>query len=380
MSSRPKGNPGGTARSGDTIELIDTPALCIDADCLEANIERMARFGREVPIGIRPHAKAHKTPIVARMQLAAGAVGICCSKLGEAEAMVAGGIDDVLITGEIVGTVKVARLVAIARNARITVAVDNAGAAEQMSAAAASANVNIDVVVDVDVGHGRCGVLPGRPAVELAEVLARLPAIRLRGLQGYQGKIQHLAGYAIRAAAGREASGRLVETREEFIRRGLPVEIVTGAGTGTYESESRRGGMTDIQPGSYIFMDREYVEIGGSDGPVFGDFIPALSVLATVISVPSSDRVVIDAGIKSLSTDAGPAIALDLPGWQYVPYGDEHGVLIRTGSEPQPKLGDVVRLLPGHCDTTVNLYDRFHVTRAGELVDIWPISARGRSQ
>jgi D-serine deaminase-like pyridoxal phosphate-dependent protein len=365
---------------GEPIEALDTPALLILADRLERNIARMSTFGREAGIGIRPHAKAHKTPVIAAMQLEAGAVGICCSKLGETEIMVEGGISDVLITGELAGAAKLRRLMALAGKARITVVIDNALAADRLSEAARAAGVEVSALIELDVGQGRCGVLPGAPAVALGEHVARLPGIALRGLQGYQGKLQHINGYEARAAAGREACCRLIATKALFAEKGLPVEIVTGAGTGTYDSEGRMAGLTDIQPGSYIFMDREYVEIGSVDGPLFDDFAPSLFVLATVISVPGDDRVVVDAGMKALSTDAGPAKVVDLPGWEYVAYGDEHGLLMRTGKAPQPKLGDLVRLMPGHCDTTVNLFDEFQVVRDGRLADVWPILARGRSQ
>ena len=365
---------------GEPIEAVDTPALLIFADRLEQNIARMATFGREAGIGIRPHAKTHKTPVIAAMQLAAGAVGICCSKLGEAEIMVEGGIGDVLITGELVGAMKLSRLAALAGKAQISVVIDNPAAADLLSEAARAAGVEVGALIELDVGQGRCGVLPGSPAIALGEHVAQLPGITLRGLQGYQGSLQHIKGYQARAAAGRDACSRLVATKKLFAEKGLPVEIVTGAGTGTYDCEGRMEGITDIQPGSYIFMDREYVEIGSVDRPVFEDFAPSLFVLATVISVPSADRVVIDAGMKALSTDAGPATVVDLPGWEYVPYGDEHGLLKRTGDTPQPKLGDLVRLMPGHCDTTVNLFDEFQVVRDGSVADVWPILARGRSQ
>lgn len=365
-------------RIGCPIEEIDTPALLVDLDLLEGNIRRMAEFGGRTRVGIRPHAKAHKTPLIAQRQLAAGAVGLCCQKVGEAEVMVAGGVRDVLVSNEVVGAAKLARLVPLARLAQITVAVDAVEAAEALAAAARAAGVTIGVVVDVDVGQGRCGVAPGAPALGLAEKLAAMPGLALRGLQGYQGKLQHVVGHAARAQAAREANARLMETRALFEARGLQLEIVTGGGTGTYDTEGAIAGMTDIQPGSYIFMDRQYREIGGRSGPVYEDFAIALTVLATVMSGPAASRLVLDAGLKALSNDAGPAAALDLPGWEYAPAGDEHGLLMARGEGRRPRLGETVRLLPSHCDTTVNLYDRFHIVRGGHLEAVWSIPARGR--
>jgi len=215
-------------------------------------------------------------------------------------------------------------------------------------------------------------------ALVLAEKVAAMPGLALRGLQGYHGKNQHVVGHAARAQAARAANARLMEMRSLLASRGLPVEIVTGGGTGTYDIEGPIEGMTDIQPGSYIFMDREYRDIGGRSGPVYDDFECALTVLATVMSVPAEDRVVVDAGLKALSNDAGPADVLDAWGWRYAPAGDEHGVLVAHEAERRPRLGETVRLLPSHCDTTVNLYDRFHAVRDGRLEAVWSIAARGR--
>lgn len=365
-------------RIGCRVEEIDTPALLVDVDALEGNIRRMAEFGARVGIGIRPHGKAHKTPLIAHKQVAAGAIGICCQKVGEAEVMVAGGVQDVLISNEVVGAAKVARLVSLARQARMTIAVDAVEPAEALAAAAVTAGVSVGVVVDLDIGQGRCGVAPGPPALALAEKVARIPGLVLRGLQGYQGRLQHVVGHAARVQAAREATARLLETRSLFEARGLPLEIVTGGGTGTYDADGTVGGLTDIQPGSYIFMDRQYREIGGRSGPVYDDFACALTVQATVMSTPAPDRVVLDAGLKALSNDVGPAMALDLPGWEYVPAGDEHGLLLARGDRRPLRLAETVRLLPSHCDTTVNLYDRFHAVRGGRLEAIWTIPARGR--
>lgn len=365
-------------RIGCAVEDIDTPVLLLDLDMLERNISKMAELTAAAGIGLRPHAKAHKSPIVAHKQLDAGAVGLCCQKVGEAEAMVAGGVREILISNEVVGRAKVARLTALARESRITVAVDAFEGAEAISAAATDKGVTIGLIVDVDVGQGRCGVAPGVAAVKLGERIASLPGVRLRGLQGYQGVLQHVRGYAARAQAALAANARLMETREHFERAGLAIDIVTGGGTGTYDTESAIVGMTDIQPGSYVFMDNHYRHIGGRSGPVYDDFELSLTVLATVMSTPTPDRVVVDAGLKALSNDVGPAANLAAGGWVYAPAGDEHGLLTRDGDEPRPALGDTLQLLPSHCDTTVNLYDRYHVVKDGRLEAIWSIPGRGQ--
>lgn len=365
-------------RIGCRLDEIDTPALIVDLAALERNIERMAAFGRQNGISIRPHAKAHKSPIIAQMQIDAGAIGVCCQKVGEAAVLHDAGVRGLLIANEAVGPAKMRQIARIAAETPIVVAIDNIVAAQSLSEAAVRVGSTVGVIVDVDVGQERCGVAPGQPALDLAVAASGLKGLRLTGLQGYQGKLQHIAGYEARAAAARDANARLMETRSLFERAGLPLEIVTGGGTGTYDTEGLIEGMTELQTGSYIFMDRHYRGIGGRTQPVYDDFEPSLSVISTVMSTPTPDRVVLDAGIKALSTDSGPPEVLDLPGWDYVPGGDEHGILRRTGETPRPALGDVVRIRPSHCDTTVNLYDAYHVIRDNRLQEVWPIPGRGR--
>ena len=365
---------------GGPVEAIDTPALLVDHDALRRNISRMADFSRRHGVAIRPHAKTHKTPAIAHMQIAAGAIGQCAQKVGEAEVLVAGGVADVLVANEVVGSTKLHRLATLARQAAITVAVDHPDAAAALAQTARHHGVTIGAVVDVDVGLGRCGVTPD-DAVALGVQVARLEGVKLRGLQGYHGGIQHVHGFAQRAEAARAASKQLADAVDQFREAGLSTDVVTGAGTGTYEVQGSSGLFTEIQPGSYIFMDRQYCEVGGQNGEVYDDFEPALYVLATVMSTPSEDRVILDAGYKALSTDAGPALLLGKPGWTYTYGGDEHGIIKRGGVGAAPMtLGEKVRVQPSHCDTTINLYDRYHVVSGDELVAIWPIAARGRSQ
>ena len=369
----------GVAAIGGPASAIDTPALLIDHEALSRNIERMAAFGRSAGVAIRPHAKTHKAPPIAHMQIAAGAIGQCAQKVGEAEILVAGGVGDVLVANEIVGAGKLHRLAALARRARITVAVDHPEAAAALAEAARHHGVTVGVVVDVDVGLGRCGVAPDA-ALALGRHVAALDGVELRGLQGYHGGIQHVQGYGQRAQAARAATAALEIAVARFRAAGLATAMVTGAGTGTYEVQGRSGLFSELQTGSYIFMDRQYCEIGGKGDEVYDDFEPALFVLATVMSVPADDRVVVDAGYKALSSDAGPALLLGKAGWTYGYGGDEHGI-VRGGGDAAPMaLGEKVRLQPSHCDTTVNLYDRYHVVSGGELIAVWPVAARGKSQ
>lgn len=365
-------------RLGDPLEGIDTPVLLIDAAACERNLARMTDFARRESVAIRPHAKAHKSGILAQRQIAHGAIGVCCQKVGEAEAMAAAGVRDILVSNEVVGRAKWERLAALARIATLTVAVDSREAAEGLASAAQRAGVTLGVVVDVDLGQGRCGVRPGPEAVALGTQVDRLPGLVLRGLQGYQGKLQHLEGYEVRRQAALAAQALLMDVRIAFERAGLPLDIVSGGGTGTYDTVGAMPGMTEIQPGSYLFMDRHYRSIGGRAGGPFDDFECALTVLATVISAPTAERRVVDAGLKAVTNDSGPAGLVDVPGWEYVVAGDEHGVLVRRGEGPRLEIGDQVRILPSHCDTTVNLYDVYHVVRDGHLEAVWSIDARGK--
>jgi 3-hydroxy-D-aspartate aldolase len=365
---------------GCDIEAIETPVLLIERLALERNIERLQRFGRERSIAVRPHGKGHKSATIGRLQIAAGAVGLCCQKLGEVEAMVAGGIRDITLTNEIVEPSKLRRFCLLARDASLRIAVDNPLAAERLDLAAGGASLRIDVLVDVNIGQNRCGVSPGREALLLGQAIDRLPHLRLVGLQAYQGRLQHVRGWTERWNAATAAAAGLRETIEAFARGGLPTIVVTGAGTGTYEAETDAGLLTEIQAGSYLFMDAQYGAIGGPRGPVFDLYENALFVWTSVMSCPAPDRRIVDAGLKALSCDTGTPELPDILGWKYEFAGDEHGILVRSGDGPPLALGQKLRLVPGHCDTTVNLYDRYHVVDGGRLAAVWPIDARGRLQ
>jgi D-serine deaminase-like pyridoxal phosphate-dependent protein len=363
-----------------TVDELPTPALVVELDALERNLARMREHFAALPQGYRPHAKAHKSPTIGALQIAHGALGQCASKLGEAEVLAAGGLDDILITGEVVGVGKLERLMALAAARRVIQVVDHPRNVEDLARAAAARGLVLDVLVDVNVGQDRTGVPPGRPAVELAQEVVRHRSLRLRGIQGYAGHLQHVVGWPSRVAAATRAMELVGDTRAALERAGFAIDVVSVGGTGTYRIDTQFPWVTECQPGSYIFMDVQYGGIGGPDGPVYDDFANALFVIATVISAPDKTRRVLDAGHKTLSTDAGPARLRDITGVDYRSGGDEHGILTLNAPSRAIELGDRLTLVPSHCDTTVNLHDRFHAVRDGVVEAVWPVAARGQSQ
>lgn len=360
---------------------IPTPALLLDLDRFERNLARMAEHVRRAGKSIRPHAKTHRCPEIARRQIAAGALGVACAKLGEAEVMARAGIRGLLITTEVVPPASIARLMRLVREAPDTmVVVDNAENVAALGRAAAEAGVVLNALVDVDVGGRRTGVAPGEPAVALGRAVTAQRALRLRGLQGYAGHCAHVMGWAARREASRKEMAALMETRRLFEAAGLPVEIVAGGSTGTFDIDVELPGLTELQSGSYCVMDLDYRRIGGRSGPVLADFEMALTVVATVVSVPAADRAMVDAGLKAFSTDKPfPPEPVERPGIEYSFAGDEHGRLTITDPSRAPRLGERIEFFPPHCDPTINLYDRIYALRGDEVEGVWEISARGRS-
>jgi 3-hydroxy-D-aspartate aldolase len=360
---------------------IPTPALLLDFDRFTRNIERMAAHVRSAGKALRPHAKTHKCPEIARRQVAAGALGVACAKLGEAEIMAAAGVRGLLITTEVVPPASIRRLMDLVGRAPDTmVVVDNADNVAALAEAAASAGVVLNVLVDVDVGNRRTGVLPGAPALALARAVAARPTLRLRGLQGYAGHCAHIVGWGARREASLKVMAALMETRRLLEGEGVPVEIVAGGSTGTWDIDVELDGLTELQSGSYCVMDLEYRRIGARTGVALADFELALTVVATVVSVPTRDRAMVDAGLKAFSTDKPfPPEAVERPGVRYEFAGDEHGRLVMTDADRVLRLGERIEFFPPHCDPTINLYDRLYVVDGAQVVDVWPIAARGRS-
>jgi D-threonine aldolase len=361
------------ARIDTALADIETPALIVDLDAYERNLARMADATKGVRL--RPHAKSHKCSTIAKAQLARGAVGICCQKTDEAATFVHAGITDVLVTNEVVAPAKIARLAELATRARVGVLVDALAVVSALSQAALRARVVIDVYVEVDVGAHRCGVAPGEPALALAKAIVQAPGLRFRGLQAYQGAAQHLREPAARRAAIDDAAGAARRTRATIVAAGIECELVTGAGTGTWQHERDSGAYDELQPGSYVFMDADYGRNVAAPDEL--RFEQSLYVLASVVSAPASGRAIVDAGLKALSFDSGPPLVHGRAGVDYVKASDEHGVL-RIGPDALPLASDErVFLIPGHCDPTVNLYDYLVAVRSGIVEGVWPIEARG---
>ncbi len=362
------------------LEDLPTPALVVDQDALERNLAKMAAHVKAKGVGIRPHAKTHKCPILAKRQLALGALGICTAKVSEAEVMVDAGITNVLITSPLSTRDKLARVVALAKRAPgLQVVVDHPQSLALYDEAARAAKLKLRVLIDLDTGTIRTGVTPGKPALALAEAIGKSPALQLDGCQAYAGHVMHVAGHADRKQKSQAALAPCLETWQLLKKSGFEVPVFSGGGTGTYDIDD--GSMTDLQLGSYLFMDVQYQMIGDTSGPVFDDFEPSLFVLATAISQPVGGAITIDAGYKAFANepDAKPRFR-KLDGLVYHYGGDEHGIIQYEGEARPLVLGQKTELIVSHCDPTVNLYDVIHPYRNGKVSELWPISARGKSQ
>jgi 3-hydroxy-D-aspartate aldolase len=359
---------------------IPTPALLLDLDRFERNLARMATLVRAAGKHLRPHAKTHRCPEIARRQVAAGALGVACAKLGEAEVMAGAGVRGLLITTEVVAPAAIRRLTRLTGEAPDTmVVVDHPDNVRALARAAAEDGVTLNVLVDVHVGARRTGVEPGEPALALGRLAAEQPRLRLRGLQGYAGHCAHVMGWAARRDASHKAMAPLMDTRARFEASGLPVEIVAGGSTGTHDIDVELPGLTELQAGSYCVMDLDYRRVGGRGGDALTDFEMAITVVATVVSV-AADRVMVDAGLKAFSTDRPfPPEPVERSGFEYGFAGDEHGRLTLTDPARAPGLGERIEFFPPHCDPTFNLYDRVHGVRGPAVEAVWDIAARGRS-
>jgi D-serine deaminase-like pyridoxal phosphate-dependent protein len=371
MTTRPP------AEIGMPLDEVDTPALIVDLDAFGRNLQRLPQQIAGSRVKLRPHAKTHKCPVIALQQMAHGAVGVCVQKVGEAEAMVYGGVGDVLVTNEIVGRQKLRRLMALAPVARIGVCADDAGQVDELEAAAAEARVTMPVYIEVNMGGNRCGVEPGEPALALARRVADAPHLAFAGLQAYHGSAQHLRQWEERRQAIVQAADKAGSTRDLLERHGIPCPVVTGAGTGSFEFETASGVYTELQCGSYIFMDADYGRNFDRDGAPVSGFEPSLFVWASVMSRPTAERAIVDAGLKALAFDSGPPLVWDEPAATYERASDEHGRLAVTAATNRLRIGDKIRLVPGHCDPTVNLYDWYVGIRGNRVAAIWPITARG---
>ncbi len=363
------------AEIGMRVEDVDTPCLLIELDAYERNLERMACFVREQGLRHRAHAKTHKSADIALQQIAHGAVGVCCQKVSEAEALIHGGVRDALIPNQVVTPRKTERLAALAARARVLVCVDDIDNIADIDVIARRHDTRIEVLVEIDVGAGRCGVQPGEPAVILARRVAAAEALEFAGLQAYQGEAQHVRDFVERKTRIDVAVADVTRTLNLLAAAGLECGIVTGAGTGTYRFEGASGVYNELQCGSYIFMDADYQRIRMEDGRAMDEFDNSLFIFTTVMSNAAPGRAVCDAGLKAQSVDSGLPVVFGRDDIEYIGASDEHGVL----SDPDDalRLGDKLRLIPGHCDPTVNVHDWFVGMRDGRVEVLWPVTARG---
>ena len=367
-------SPWKAAQPGDRLEDVDTPALVLDLDAFERNLQRMADSLKGSLVRLRPHAKCHKTPEIALRQVALGAVGICCQKVSEAAVFVEAGIGDVLITNQVVGATKLRHLMTLAHRARMGVLVDHPAQVHALASAAHAQGVSLDVYVEVDVGAHRCGVAPGAEAAQLASLVVASPPLRFAGLQCYHGPAQHLRSPQARAEAIEYAVAQARLSKDAIEACGIHVERITGAGTGTFWHERDSGVYNELQVGSYVFLDQDY----GNNQHGVGDIVfeHALFVRTAVMSRSTADRAVVDAGLKASSVDSGLPTVWQRPDLHYAKAADEHGVIV-TPDAAALALHDRLMLVPGHCDPTVNHDDELVCFRGERVEALWRIAARG---
>ena len=361
---------------------LNTPALVLDLEILDRNIAEMASFAAAHGLKLRPHSKTHKSADIARRQIAAGALGVCCAKLGEAEALGEAGIEGLHITSPVVTPQAIARLIELNGKAKgLMVVVDHPANVEALAAAAAKAGRPLTVIVDIDPGIHRTGVASPDAAVELVQLVAKHKSLIYGGVQFYCGRHQHIVEFAQRKAEIEERTEYLKGIIARLEAAGLKPAIVTGSGTGTHFIDAKLGVFTELQVGSYVFMDHDYnvCDLRGLDRPTFEQ---ALQIDARVVSANTSGMVTVDAGLKAMATEKGPPMILSgaVEGATTRFMGDEHLAVIAPEGKAAPGLGEQVVLTPPHCDPTVNLYESFHVVKGDTLVDIWPVTARGRSR
>jgi len=362
---------------------LDTPCLVIDLDFLDENLQKMQARVKAAGKALRPHAKTHKCSMLAKMQVANGAIGVCAAKVSEAEALVDAGMSGVLITGPVAGREKINRLVSLLGRAPFLMAVvDNPAGIELLESRLAEKERRLDVLLDIDIGHRRTGVPPGK-ALDLAGRLLASKRFRLRGIQAYAGHVQHIPRYEDRRSASREGLKQAAAVFKQLQARDEACTIFSASGTGTAAIDLAVPELTELQAGSYALMDAEYLAIESTDGTDAPDYHPALTMLTTVVSGPHGRQVTVDAGLKALYRDGGRprVVNPEYANLQYDWFGDEYGKLAAPDRVALlPQLGTVLELVVSHCDPTVNLFDGFYIARAGKVVDVWSIDLRGRCQ
>lgn len=350
---------------------LDTPSLLIDLAVMERNISKMADYFNSVKADLRPHVKTHKSPIIAHKQIEAGGRGITCQTLDEAEVMVNAGIKDVLITNQIANEHKINRLIGLAKHSNVIIGIDNLKNAQHISKAAFQNGIEINVALEIYAG--RCGVRAGTPALTLAKEISKCKGLRIRGIWFHKG-LRSFKNFKERRAAHLELLKPVMETKDMLENDGIDVEIISAGATATYNITSEVQGVTEVQAGSYVFMDREYKSLEGMD--LFGC---ALTILTTIISRPNRDIAIIDVGLKSRGSNYGvliPPLVKDIKGVEVTRFSAEHGHLQITSPSKELEVGDKLELIPSNCGTTVNMYEKYIGIRDGRVEVIWPILAR----
>lgn len=361
-------------REGD----IQTPCLLIDLDAFEHNVAAMRGFAADMGVDLRVHGKMHKSADIARYQIEhGGAVGVCCQKVSEAEAFARGGIADILVTNQVRSPLMIDRLAQLAKKIRVGVCIDDIDSVAELSDAAVQAGSKIEVLVEIDCGAGRCGVEPGAASVDLAKAIVAAPGLTFRGIQAYHGGAQHVRDFAERKARIDAAIGHARDTRDQLVEAGIGCPSVTGAGTGSYPFEGKSGVYTELQCGSYAFMDADYQQVRDEGGAPISEFRNAFFLLTSVMSIAKPGQAVCDAGLKVQSVDSGLPVIFGRDDVEYVACSDEHGTIRDPGDVL--RINEKLKLVPGHCDPTCNIHDWYVGVRGGAVECLWPVTARGKA-
>lgn len=360
---------------------LDTPALIVDLDKMEQNIKTVHTRLQGTGVGVRPHVKTHKCPAIAKMQIDAGALGVCAAKLGEAEVMLENGIKNVLMTTVNVSAPKIIKAMALRKKHKGFIqAADNPQNIQDLQDAAKAVGITAEVVLDINVIR-RSGVPPGEQALALAQMIDKMPNLKFCGILAYDGAVQHVAGFQKRKEQALKTFEPVVKSYDMMKAAGLNMEIFSGGGTGTYDIMIDVPGFTDVQVGSYIFMDRQYIEIGGAKNEkVLDDFAPSLTVIATILNNYYPGRLTTDSGSKAFTLNKPNPMVIGEPDFEYSAGSDEYGSITFEKSNKSYKVGDRLEVIPPHCDPIVNLYDVIYGTRGDKVVSVIPVLARGKSQ
>ncbi|MFX1312821.1 MAG: DSD1 family PLP-dependent enzyme [Promethearchaeota archaeon] len=350
---------------------ISTPALLIYYDIMKENIEKMAKFAKENNVKLRPHVKTHKCPIIGKMQLEAGANGICVARLGEAEVFAENGFNDILIANEVVNLTQIKRLVELNKKSLVRVCVDSEKNVLDLNKIASKNGVKLEILIEVDIGLGRNGVKPGEPALKLANFILKQPNLKLVGLQGYEGHLTSVIDPELRKKQTEECLKLLVDTRDLLNNNGFNINYLTASNTVTYKFSAKYKGITELQPGTYIFNDEHYYRVSP-------EFNIGATVLGAVTNNPGKRLYTVDAGLKAATNDNGNPIFKNYPKCKIRVMTEEHSIF-RTGPKDNFKIGQKVELYPSHICTTVNLYDFFTIIKDNEVFDKWEILARGKN-